>query len=130
MPCKLRRIIAFIIDYNLVFLIPMLLLMDREMFLRPSLGRDGLKMLLMFALIPALALLRDLIFYRASIGKLITGIRIVNADGTKRVAVGNIILRNITFFIFPAELIVLLITGRTLGDRMTKTAVVRRKDQK
>ena len=128
----IKRIIAFVIDWILVFLIGGFCLFIgsdmKEQLLMPSItGFKWYGVLLSLLSFFVLPFFRDLPF-GASLGKLIMGIRVVNASTKEKASISKLLLRNITFYISEVEFIVLLATrGRTLGDMISKTTVVNRR---
>lgn len=63
------------------------------------------------------------VFFGMSIGKKITGIRVISCDGGN-ISILQAIFRNITFLIWPIEILLLLDGRERLGDRLSKTKVV------
>lgn len=59
-----------------------------------------------------------------SIGKRCLKLRIQNSDGTKIPSKGKMVLRNLPIILWPVEMILLLSSGKRLGDRMTNTKVI------
>ena len=129
-----RRFIAFIIDWSVIFLISFGLFIsgprfEVEYLLRPSIRMFSaygvLLGILGFVLLP---LLKDCLFKGASLGKLICGIKVYDnhsKDTAKNIA---LISRNITFYIPYVEMIVCLCNeGRTLGDMLSSSYVDLRK---
>ena len=112
-----RRVIAFIIDYFICYEISRY---ANAYFYgtRPDF-RAALILFLTFFL---LLLLKDFAIGGRSIGKRIMKLKIVSADGGK-VRVWQPLLRNVTLIISPVEIILVLMGGRRLGDRLAKTAV-------
>ncbi|MBE6571828.1 MAG: RDD family protein [Ruminococcaceae bacterium] len=58
-----------------------------------------------------------------SVGKRIMKIKVVDMDGNKP-SIFNLIIRNITIFIWPVEAILVLLNKQRLGDILAKTKVV------
>lgn len=101
---------AFIIDWNLIFLISVatilsgpdfdvnyLLVPSTEMFSSANLI-VGILCLIVFPLI------KDMLFGNASIGKRIMRLKVINADTGNSPSIISLIIRNITFYIPPVEL--------------------------
>jgi uncharacterized RDD family membrane protein YckC len=131
----IRRIIAGLIDWNLIFIVGMLLLtsgpsFDFSYLISPSLQMfKGIPFLLGVVWMLAMPLLRDCVFGGASLGKLICGIRVRDLHTGKRPAFGKLILRGIFFWLILPEFIVILANrGRSIADMASQTAVVLRKD--
>ena len=100
-----RRFIAFVIDWNLVFLISMGLFtlgprFEVEYLLRPSIrmfSAYGVILgVLAFIILP---FIKDCLFKGASLGKLICGIKVYDNHNKETAKTGALILRNITFYI-------------------------------
>ena len=128
----IKRMIAFAIDWNLIFIIGGLCLFVgsdfKEQILMPSItGFKWYGVLLAFVCFFIIPLLRDLPF-GVSPGKLVMGLRVMDKITEEKASVPKLILRNITFYIPQIEFIVLLATrGRTLGDMISKTTVENRR---
>ena len=130
----IRRLIAFVIDWNLIFLIGFGLFISGpefkiEYLLRPSIRMFSaygvLLSVLSFALLP---LIKDCVFKGSSLGKLICGIRVYDNNSKDIAKTSSLILRNLTFYIPFVELIVALCNnGRTLGDMLSSSYVDLRK---
>ena len=72
-------------------------------------------------------LLKDCLFGRRSLGKLICGLIILNSETGEKASYSSLILRNITYVIASIEgIVVLLNNGKRLGDSFAKTQVVRK----
>lgn len=131
----IRRFFAFLIDWNLSGVPAILLSLlitnnDKDMFLRPSVSDMGFLLLFFIAFLsfPALILFRDIIFGGRSIGKRLFGLVAINKNDLSKVSSSKTLLRNLFSFIFPADGIVYLICGETLGDKVSRTAVISKKD--
>ncbi len=130
MAIRVKRMVAFIIDWNIT-LFPILLLYELSM----AMGIENekllpLTMLLSFILVFggfALFVLRDYILKGQSLGKRIFGLIVLDKStmGTPRKR--QLILKNIFLFIYPVDGILLLATGETLGNRITDTVVISKK---
>jgi len=80
---------------------------------------------LSFILFP---LFKDCLFGNASLGKQLMRLKIVDIKTDRKVSVGQLVLRNITFYIPLIEFIMMLANhGNTIGDLITHTAVMERK---
>lgn len=130
----IRRFVAFVIDWNVIFLIGFGLFISGPRFDIEYLRRPSIKMfsaygvllgILAFILLP---LLKDCVFKGASLGKLICGIKVYDIHRKNTAGIFSLILRNITFYIPFVEMIVCLCNkGRTLGDMLSSTYVDLRK---
>ena len=128
---NIRRFIAFVIDWCVYIGVGNLLTVMGPGFNPEYLTRPSIKMFSSYGVILAILwfiaipLFRDLIF-GCSIGKIICGLRIVNAEG-KKASASQRLSRNLTMYIFQAEIFVCLFNkGNRLGDMMAKTKVVAR----
>ncbi len=112
----LRRIVAFFIDINLVAALMFLLGLIFEL-----IEVDDFS----FSLAIILFLSKDLIFRNGSIGKKMLKINLIS-DNKRAKFVNSFykILRNVTNFIWPIELIILLIFKKRLTDMIFKFDVV------
>ena len=122
---KLKRMIAFIIDWNLSA-VPILLFV---FFFRDILisQEPNPLLVIIFVLLtlsmPTICVLRDVIFNGQSIGKRIFKLHII--DETNKLPSKRIlIIRNIFFFVYPVDAILLLATNQSIGDMATRTTVV------
>ena len=127
----IRRFFAFFIDWNIMLGVAMVLMLfgpgsDPEYLLRPSIQMiTSTGFLLGLAWLLLYCLLKDCLFGRRSLGKLIFGLSIQNAETGEIAAFGSLILRNITFVVVQIEAIVVLVNkGKRLGDSIAKTQVV------
>ena len=134
MDCKLliRRFFAFVIDGIIMFGVAMALMFygpgsDPEYLLYPSIKMfTSAGFLLGFIWLPLYCLLKDCLFGRRSLGKLICGLMIQNSETGGKASFGSLILRNVTYVIVQIEGIVVLVNkGNRLGDVIAKTQVVR-----
>ncbi len=130
----IKRAIAFAIDWNLIFIISLVIFLSGPNFDPKYLLVPSTEMFSMFNVFlgilsfMVLPLVKDLMFKNASIGKLIMGIRVVNADDGSQPSTINLIKRNIAFYFPPIELISFLIKGgKTIGDIISNTIVVEKK---
>lgn len=129
----IRRFLAFVIDWNIMLCVAMLLMFygpgsSPEYLIYPSirmLTSAGFLMALVW--VPLYCLFKDCLFGRRSPGKLICGLTIQNSVTGEKASLGSLILRNITYIIVPIEGIVVPVNnGKRLGDHIAKTEVVRR----
>ena len=127
----IKRAIAFIIDWILIFIIGTGLLFIGPRFDMKYLLVPSTKMFSSYGVILgilsfiALPLLKDLLFKNASLGKAIMRIVVVDTDSLKYPSVLHMILRNITFYLAPIEAIAFFVNkGKTIGDSISNTVVV------
>lgn len=127
MVVRLKRMIAFIIDWNIT-LLPLIVLFELFM----GIGIENKNFLPITALLCficvfggfALFVLRDCIFKGQSLGKRIFGLTVLDKNTLSSPEKRQLILKNIFVFIYPVECVLLLATGETLGNRITDTVVV------
>ena len=129
---KIRSILAYIIDWNLSGL-PALayayfyrgILMENNV---TTLQIKDIPGLLIFFLVvlsfPALFVLRDCLFGGRSLAKRIFNLRVIDRATNRTPSVLKLIIRNLFFFIYPIDGLILLVTGNTIGCMVTDTAVV------
>lgn len=114
-----KRIIASTIDFIIYILICLILLSnykDIDLMYLPK------KVYLIVTLCAILPLFKDIIFKNASIGKKIMKLEVLNKDYRKPTLI-QLILRNITFIIWPIEIILVLTINKRIGDIIFKTEV-------
>ncbi len=123
----IRRIIAWIIDWNLSGLPCMIYTtIFMEVFKRPSFENIGY--ILIFILLVFLYIItfvfRDVIFMGRSVGKRIFRLFVLDKNTNEKASVSQRIIRNLFFFIYPVDGIVLIITKESIGDKIANTIVV------
>ena len=130
----IRRFLAFIIDWNLIFAPGMALMYlgpgsNPDYFFFPSIYMfKSLGFILGLLWMPLYCLFKDCLCGRRSLGKLICGLAIENAEAGEKAAYGSLIVRNLAYVIITIEgIVVLLNNGRRIGDLMANTRVVRYK---
>ena len=126
MSIRFKRLIAFIIDWNIT-LFPFVFIFS---FLTTLLRKESevnslIFLLCFFDIILAFGafVLRDVIFKGRSLGKRIFDLYIYEKDSLKQASLKQCFLRNIFFFLYFIDGIFLLVTGRTIGDRVAGTLV-------
>ncbi len=123
---KLRRILAWVIDWNLCG-IPALIY---SLIFRAITEAQGLNAVyaLIFVLFvlsyPALFVVRDVLFRGRSIAKRIFKLRVIDSETNELPSKQKLIIRNLFFFIYPVEAILLIATNKSMGDMVTNTTVV------
>ena len=123
---KLKRILAWIIDQNISG-IPALLyaLIFRKVAETQSINAIGALLFVFFVLsFPAIFVFRDVIFDGRSIAKRIFKLRIIDIETNELPSNRKLIIRNLFFFIYPVEFIMLLALDKSLGDMATNTTIV------
>ena len=123
---KLKRILAWIIDQNISG-IPALLyaLIFRKVAETQSINAIGALLFVFFVLsFPAIFVFRDVIFNGQSIAKRIFKLRVIDIETNELPSNRKLIIRNLFFFIYPVEFIMLLALDKSLGDMATNTTIV------
>ena len=126
---RFRRIIAWIIDWNLSGLPCMLFFALNPDFARyPSVQNAGVALLfvLLVLLYPVLFVFRDVIFKGRSIGKRIFGLYVLNKTTNEPASIKQRIVRNLFFFIYPVDGIILIATKESIGDKVVNTVVIKK----
>lgn len=128
---KIKRMFAFIIDWNIIGFLELILLSFVPSLLLPNeeAANDSKILLTVFVMLlfPLLVSLRDLIFGGRSIGKRIFGLTVLNRQTAEKAKAWQIFVRDIFFFAVQVDWIVMLGTGRSIGDFVANTAVVPKK---
>ena len=123
---KLKRIVAFIIDWVLSG-IPAIIYASIFWEISKTEGLNAVNVilfLLFFLSYPTIFVLRDVIFKGRSVAKRILGLRVIDTQTNALPSKSKLIVRNLFFFIYPIEAILLLANNHTLGDMVTGTTVI------
>lgn len=125
---RLRRMLAFVIDWNIA-LLPMVVVMSVLItFLQRNHAEPApaLVMLLMAGMIGSLALFvqRDAVCKGRSPGKRLFGLGVYDRETYGPATRNQLVRRNLFFFLCFIDGLILLFTGRTIGDRFAGTAVL------
>lgn len=123
---KLKRILAWIIDWNISG-IPAILytFIFREIAKGQGVSAIGVLLFVFFLLsFPAIFVFRDIIFKGRSIAKRIFNLHVIDKQTNEPPSKQKLMLRNVFFFIYPVDAIMLLVTNQSLGDMVTNTTVV------
>ena len=126
MSVRFKRLIAFVIDWNITLFPFVLIFSFLTTFLRKESAINPLIALFcFFAIISAFGafVLRDVIFKGRSLGKRIFGLYVYDKNSLGQANVIQRCLRNIFFFLYFIDGILLLVTGQTIGDRVAGTLV-------
>lgn len=127
---KWRRLLAWIIDWNLIGLAVIILGTFISTYITYSgevTAASATALLITILSYPVCFVLRDLIFGGRSIGKRIFGLVVLDKQTGKPAGAGKRVLRNLFLFIMHIDAIVMLVTGTTIGDLAAHTVVVRKK---
>ena len=99
-----------------------------DVFKRPSIQSMGFILIFMILvfLYPVTFVFRDVIFKGRSIGKRIFGLYVLDKNTNEPASIKQRIIRNLFFFIYPIDGIILLATKESIGDKAVNTIVVKR----
>lgn len=123
------RLLAFIIDHLIlsIVLMPIVLIVNFDSFFYPTAENASRPFETFYPILIAWLIvfyMKDFIGGR-SIGKRIIRIGVRDySDAQKTPGIMRLFLRNLFLLLWPIELILLLLTGKRLGDRLAKTTVV------
>ena len=123
---KLKRILAWIIDWNISGL-PALLyaFIFRKVVETQGINTIGALLFVFFVLsFPVLFVFQDVIFKGQSIAKRIFKLRVIDIETNELPSNRKLIIRNLFFFLYPVEFIMLLASDKSLGDMATNTTIV------
>ena len=126
MSVRFKRLIAFVIDWNITLLPFVFIFSFLTAFLRQGTAVNPLIVLLcFFAFIFAfgMVVLRDVISKGRSLGKRIFGLYVYDKSSLEKANVRQRCIRNIFIFLLFFDGILLLVTGQTIGDRVAGTLV-------
>ena len=122
MNVKFRRLIAFIIDFNISIILPIFIFGYISTFLQS----EVLIILVLFStVIFALGIFiaRDVIFKGCSLGKRFLGLYVYNKKSLTPASKKQCFLRNIFLCLCLIDGIILLAMGETIGDLVANTFV-------
>ena len=127
---KIKRIVAWIIDW--IFCgIPSLLYSYIFSAIVKAFGQThpltligGIIFFLFVISYFGLFIFRDVIFKGSSVAKRIFHLHVVDIDTNATPSISKLVIRNIFLFIYPVDAIVLIATGRSLGDMASNTITV------
>ena len=131
MNVRLKRLLAFIIDWYLIWLPVFLMCMAMGLSTKELMELPWWFVFVMFSLVMlafGVMVLRDWLLRGRSLGKRIFKLYVYNSQTVERAALNRCALRNIFFFLYPIDGVFLLTTGRTIGDRVANTIVLAEKD--
>ena len=122
---KLKRILSWIIDWNLSGLPALIYAAIFAARVRThGTSTVGLLLFVLFVLsFPTIFVLRDVIFGGRSLAKRMFRLRVVSTGTGEAPSAKDLILRNVFFFIYPIDAILLIATNKSLGDTVTNTTV-------
>ena len=126
MSVKFKRFIAFVIDWNITLFPFVFISSFLTTFLRKeSIINPFIVLFCFFAIVFAFGafVLRDVIFKGRSLGKRIFGLYVYDKNSLEQASAKQRFLRNVFFFLYFIDGILLLVTGQTIGDRVAGTLV-------
>lgn len=129
---KLRRLLAWIIDWNICGLVAIFLASVYLGIFAKDIAANNLWASLgavfVFLIYPITFVLRDVVFKGRSLGKRITKLVVLDKTTGALAKTGKCLLRNIFLIIVQIDAIVMLVSGSSIGDRAANTIVVLKKD--
>ena len=127
---KWRRLLAWILDWNIIGLSVIFLISIVSALLYDALEAEaqGAALIMLFLILqyPICFVLRDLIFGGRSLGKRIMGLIVLDRQTGTQAKAGKCALRNLFLFALQIDVLFMLVSGTTLGDRAAHTVVVRK----
>lgn len=126
MSVRFKRLIAFVIDWNITLFPFVFIFSFLTTFLRQDFAINLIIFLFLFSTIIfafGTFVLRDVIFKGRSLGKRIFGLHVYNKNSLEQASTKQRFLRNIFFFLYFIDGILLLVTGQTIGDHVAGTLV-------
>lgn len=127
---KIRRIFAWLIDWNVIGIFVMLALAIAFSFYKG--GTESFfvvaALLLIMLSYPILFVLRDFIMGGCSIGKRILRLVILDKRTGEKAKASQCTFRSIFLIVLIVDVIMMLTTGRSLGDRAAHTVVICKRD--
>ena len=122
---KLRRILAWIIDWNLCGVPALIYALIFKSITEAQLKAVYALIFVIFVLsFPSLFVVRDVLFKGRSVAKRIFKLRVIDNETNEIPEKKKLVIRNLFFFIYPIEAILLIATNKSIGDMITNTTVV------
>ena len=118
---KIRRIFAFLIDWNIAGVIAILL----TAVLAYATGSVIVAIFCMLSY-PILLWMRDFIFAGRSPGKRLLNLVVLDIATGRKASRGQLLVRNLFLFLMQIDIVVMLVSGKSIGDHTAKTVVVRK----
>ncbi|MBE6563716.1 MAG: helix-turn-helix domain-containing protein [Ruminococcaceae bacterium] len=129
---KIRRIFAWIIDWNIIGSIVLLAVAVFFALFKDELESESAFVIVVSMLLilsyPILFVLRDFIMGGRSLGKRILGLAVLDLRTGEKAKISQCMFRNIFLVAYYVDIIMMLATGRSLGDRVAHTVVICKKD--
>ncbi len=130
---KARRFIAWLLDWNIIgFSVSIALVIHMAAF-APKSGEDATPLfafgtLALMLLFPVLFVLRDVLMKGRSPGKRITGLVVIDKSTGELAKASKQLVKNLFLFAVHIDAIFLLVSGKSIGDRVANTVVILKKD--
>ena len=121
---RLLRAVAFVADGALCFFVPLFTFVFAAVLLQPGDEMTEALAAVMLLAMFASMWLRDVIFRAQSVGKKMLRICVCDRKTGRRASRAKCLLRSSFLFFFHIEAIMLLVSGRTIGDRVAGTVVL------
>ena len=129
---KIRRIFAWVIDWNITGSIVVLALNVFFALFKEEVEKGSVfvvvGLILLILSYPILFVLRDFIMGGRSLGKRMLGLAVLDLRTGEKAKISQRMFRNIFLAAYQVDIIMMLATGRSLGDRVAHTVVVCQKD--
>ncbi|MBR2342639.1 MAG: helix-turn-helix domain-containing protein [Clostridia bacterium] len=129
---KVRRIFAWIIDWNIIGIIALLSVALFFALFKESVEKENAfataLLILLILSYPIAFVLRDFVMGGRSLGKRMLGLVVLDLQTGEKAKKSQCVLRNIFLMISHVDIIILLASGRSLGDHMVHTVVICQKD--
>lgn len=122
-----KRIIAGIIDFiiiSVIYEIPFFILIILPLIAGGLSSINMIDRIFFCTLIALFLLIFKDVFKKGSVGKQIMKLEIIDIKTNEKAFLSKRILRNLTWFLSFVEVIVLMATGKRIGDRIAGTEVV------
>ena len=129
---KIRRIFSWIIDWNIIGGIVLLAVTLFFALFKEEVEKGRVFFVVVLILLilsyPILFVLRDFIMSGRSLGKRILGLAVLDLRTGEKAKISQRMFRNIFLAAYQLDIIIMLATGRSLGDRVAHTVVICQKD--
>ena len=125
---KFKRMLAWIIDYNLYGL-PAIVYAIIFRKITETQGLNPLYAIIFVILVlsyPVIFVFRDVIFKGRSIAKRILNLQVIDNETNALPSKQKLVIRNLFFFIYPVDAIILIVTKKSIGDTATNTTIIKK----
>ena len=121
---RLLRVVAFVMDGALCLFVPLFTFVMAAVLLQTGDEMTETLVAVMLLVMLASMWLRDVICRAQSVGKKTVRICVCDRNTGRRASRAKCLLRSTFLFFFHIEAIMLLVSGRTIGDRVAGTVVL------